>query len=195
MSVNALNFKDLVDKVQKPMVGAETLSIWGGECAADEILALVQQWPGLAEMPYRLWEYSCDIKFEDKAAPLPGEARWLERGRLFGPGGDLALRRDGMRFGWHFVGPKGVTAPAVGQVEDFWTTAEAAALFHQDETSALLWGERKKDFELWFDDRVAGAKLKYPVAQLGHLQVKYRTYSRAGRIEFVWWLGLEAYHG
>lgn len=195
MTVKVVNFQALVDKVQAATVGAETLSIFGGECGEAELLNLVQQWPTLPEMSYRVWEYSSSIEFEAEDGPLPLEARWLERGRLFGPGGDFTFRRDGVRFLWHFIGPKGVTAPALGNVENFWANGDPSAQFHQNVTTALLWGERKKGFALWFDDRTAGARLKYPVEQLGRLQVKYRTYSRAGRVEFVWWLGLEAYHG
>ena len=77
-----------------------------------------------------------------------------------------------------------------------WIQARGFAVIDKsDRAKLLLIIERRPEFELWFDDRAAGATLKYPVDLSGRLQLKYRTYSRAGRVEFVWYLGLEAYHG
>ncbi len=188
MNRKPVNFEKLVQQVvTAPKVGQDTLSIWGGECAEAEALTLLQQWSNAAEMPYRIWEYTDQLDFEENT--LSDDARWLERGRLFGPGGDLSLRRDGDRFLWHFVGQAEVKPPAVGQPQDFWQ-AEPEASFHQNVETALLWGKHQEN-DHWQDDRVAMAKLTYPVASQSRLQVTYRTYSRAGRVEFVWFYGVE----
>lgn len=191
----AMNFGELAQEVRDPVRrwGREKLAIWGGWCTEADVLTLLKQWPEHdTAMPYRIWEYASEIVFEERT--LPAEVRWLERGRLFGSGGDLALRRDGDRFRWRFVGPDGACSPDGFDAKDFWRT-EPEARFHENKETALLWGERKEDFDLWFEDRTARAKLKYPWDRAGRVQVKYQTFSRAGRVEFVWLLGLEAYDG
>jgi len=194
----AIDFRELAREVQKDdrYWGKDQLAIWGGHCITEaDVLKLLQDWPkGDEAMPYRIWEYSNRIDFEEKK--LPQDAHWLERGRLFGPGGDLEVRRDGDRFYWHFVGRAG-TQPPHGNLhaQDFWAQAEAGTRFFYNEDRALLWGERRKEFDRWFDDRAARAKLTYPWEQAGRVQVKFWTFSRAGRVEFVWLLGLEGYDG
>lgn len=193
MSRRPVNFADLVKKVHAPTVGQDRLSIWGGECSEGQVLTLLVSWPNSDLMPYRLWEYSSKITFEQDT--LPDSAQWLERGRLFGEkGGDLSTRRDGNRFRWRFVGPAGACPPDGFDAKDFWRT-EPKAQFHENKETALLWGEWKEGFDLWFEDRTARAELQYPLEQTGRVQVKYQTFSRTGRVEFVWLLGLEAYDG
>ena len=191
-----VDFAGLVDQVFQPQVGPEMLSIWGGQCPESDVLTLAQQWSTLADLPYRLWETSSAISFEQDS--WPEEAGWLERGRLFGSGGDLSLRRDGNHFWWHFVGQPNLTAPAVGQPQNFWEDGEPEGepetRYYQNEETALLWGERRAGFDLWFDDRAAKADLDYPFDAVGRSQIRYRTYSRAGRVEFVWLLAVEAYN-
>ncbi len=206
MMSNAVDFSELVTKVEVNKVGSDTLSILGGQCGPAEALELVQQWPTLMEMPHRIWEYASEIVFEKDT--LPNEIQWLERGRLFGPGGDLSLRREEGMFLWYFVGPSGIKAPDnLSGVEDFWVQGEAGAKFYENMDTALLWGEHlenssqlnKADSDrrerLWFDDRTASAKLHYADDLTGRVQVNYRTYSRAGRVEFVWLVGLSEWKG
>ena len=193
MSKSPVNFAELMQRVTAPKVGKEKLSIWGGECAEAKLLSLVQHWTKEAEMPYRIWEYSDNINFEKNT--VPDDVLWLERGRLFGSGGDLNLRRDGGRFLWYFVGKVGITPPTIGSPCNFWEV-EPEAAFHQNGETALLWGERREGTDLWFDDRAAKANLIYPAeADWSRVQVYYWTFSRAGRVEFVWFYGLEAYNG
>lgn len=194
----AANFRELAYQVQQDnrYWGQDQLAIWGGWCATEaDLLKLLQDWPKRDEaMPYRIWEYSDQITFEEKK--LPQDAHWLERGRLFGPGGDLEVRRDGDRFYWHFVGRVGMQPPAGNfHAQDFWTESETGTRFFHCEKHALLWGERREGFDRWFDDRAARAKLSYPWEEVGRVQVNYQTFSRSGQVEFVWLLGLEGYDG
>jgi len=194
----AIDFGQLARQVRQDdwYWGQDQLAIWGGWCATDDdLFKLLQQWPQRDEaMPYRIWEYSDRIDFEEKR--LPQDAHWLERGRLFGPGGDLEVRRDGDRFYWRFVGQRGAQLPdGPFHAQDFWGQASAGTRFFHSVEHALLWGERQESLNLWFEDRTARAELKYPWDQVGRVQVKYRTFSCGGRVEFVWLLGLEAYDG
>jgi hypothetical protein len=185
----AIDFQQLAEALQDPeqQCGATELAIWGGDCSEADILTLLQQWPGRDNaMLYRIWEYSSQILFEDANQQLPTQPEWLERGRLFGSGGDLSLRRHEKRFRWHFIGLSGTTPPTGNfNAQSFWDV-ETTTVFHRRNESGLLWGERQTGFDLWFEDRTARAELKYPTQELGRIQVHYETFSRAGRVEFVW---------
>ena len=191
MGQKPIDFAQLVRSVRAPKVGPEELSIWGGECSEDQLPRFIGQWPTLTRLTYRIWEYTSRIVIRKAgdAEDIPAQARVprLERGRLFGgTGGDLSLRRDGDVFLWHFVGPAGCVPPEASVVRDFWQVGEPNARFHVGEESSLLWGERKEGFDRWFDDWVGSAILEYPMDCLNRVKVRYRTYSRRGRVEFVW---------
>jgi hypothetical protein len=140
-------------------------------------------------MPFRIWEYASRIEF--KRNTPPDEVNLLERGRLFGEGGDLELRRDGAVFRWGYIGKPGAQPPSGHQPapDNFWTKNKAVT-FHRCNEAALLWGERREEQSRWFDDRVARALLDYPEpaasAAWPRVRICYWTFSRAGRIEFVW---------
>lgn len=187
MNRRPIDFDKLVNQVRKPTVGQEHLSIWGGTCPEDALTDFLAGWP-LEKIPYRIWESTDRIDFErDSSAP---NVALLEHGRLFGPGGDLDLRRDGDVFHWRFVGVPNVHPPEGYDAEEnnFWQCYQDAK-FHCYKETTLLWG-RQND-ETWHDDRVAAAKLDYPAPNgTERVQVEYRVYSRAGRVEFVWLTGL-----
>jgi len=194
----AIDFRALAEEVQDAgqQWGQAQLAIWGGQCDEANVLTLLEDWPQRDEtMPHRIWEYADQIVFEENT--LPHKSDWLEHGRLFGPGGDLSVRRGGEHFYWHFVGRPG-TQPPDGdfQARYFWSQpGEANAIFYRRKECALLWGERQEGFDLWFEARTGRAKLCYPLDQTGRVRVIYQTFSRAGRVEFVWLLRLEAYDG
>ena len=181
-----VDFGDIVKAVKRRPVGKDDLSIWGGRCAEGDLLAFLNGWD-LSRMPYRIWEYVSDIRFEKDT--LPNDIVLLQRGRLFGEGGDLEVQRDGEEFAWRFVGPSGVRPPAGydNEKNNFWHRHPDLA-FHQYEQKALLWGEGQG--EQWFDNRVAGAELVYPEITGQRVQLHYKVFSRAGRVQFVWYTGL-----
>jgi len=181
-----VNFEELVQEVRQSECGQADLSLWGGRCAESDLPKFLRQWD-MGKMPYRVWEYASEIAFERDA--LPQNVVLLERGRIFGESGDLELRRDGAGFGWRFVGPAGVR-PLAGDyaAQDYWAS-HPKVTFHQHGEKALLWG--KWNGKKWADDRVGAARLNYPVPIQGQrVQVHYKTFSRAGRVEFVWYTGL-----
>lgn len=183
------DFKQIVqDITQKKRYGKDDLAIWGGVCAEAELLSFLNAW-SLDNMPFRVWEYVSEINFQ--CDTLPANVNLLERGRLFGEDGDLTLRRDSAGFRWHFVGKPEMRPPSGFDAKNFWTQHQEIA-FHCCEETALLWGERQEGGLRWFDDRVGQAKLEYPVkSSYKRVQVCYRTFSRAGRVEFVWFHALE----
>ena len=188
---DSVDFGKLVEQVKKPPVGSDRLSIWGGACPEGALLGFLQNWPSSEQMPYRIWEYASEVHFERDTLPGSKDIALLERGRLFGEGGDLDLRRDGEMFLWRFVGKPEVRPPEGYDADDFWAS-HPDTRFHCYEETALLWGKRKGD--RWYDDRVAAAPLEYPVGgEPERVQVEYKVYSRAGRVEFVWLTGLRAW--
>jgi hypothetical protein len=191
MNREAIDFNRLVNQVvEQPQVGRESLALWGGTCAEDKLDHFLGNWC-LQQMPYRIWQYTDRIKFRKKEQVWISNIALLERGRLFGPGGDLDLRRDGDTFRWRFVGVPDMRPPANHDAKksNFWEQ-HPGAQFHCYTETALLWGERKD--ERWHDDRVAAAELNYPVLDgTQRVEVEYRVYSRAGRVEFVWLTGLQ----
>lgn len=184
-TLRRMDFEELVQEVRQAQSGRTNVSIWGGRCAEGDLLAFLQAWS--TPMEYRIWEYVSEIAFE--RAALPQNAALLERGRLFGEGGDLELRRDGPEFAWRFIGPAGAQPPKGNYgAQDYWASHSGEA-FHQREETALLWG--KWDGSRWADDRVGAARLEYPApAGWPWVQIHYNTFSRAGRIKFVWYTGL-----
>jgi len=180
-----IDFQRLVEEVCQPQVGGDHLTILGGVCCENDLPDFLQRWD-LGGMPYRIWESVSEIVFEKDT--LPQNVALLERGRLFGPGGDLELRRDGQTFIWRFIGPAGAqTPPEDEHTRNYWED-HPQVTFHQREETALLWG--RWNGETWTDDRVGAARLNYPHPPAERVQIHYRTYSRAGRVEFVWLTGL-----
>lgn len=179
-----IDFRRVVEEVQRSQVGQEELSIWGGRVSEADVCDFLKGWKRLGKMPYRIWEYVSEIVFERDS--LPNKLALLERGRLFGEGGDLELRRDGQEFTWRFIGPAGVKPPSGDySMQEYWSNHDGISFYQRDEI-ALLWG--KWNGHRWRDDRVGAARLEYPAsAGWQRVQIHYKTFSRAGRVEFVWY--------
>lgn len=195
-----VDFGALVDEVWQDGWGRDHLSLWGGMFEEGKLSDFLEDWDR-SGMPYCIWEYVSEIVFQLKDTP-PENVALLERGRLFGPKGDLELRRDGDIFRWRFVGSHDVKPPeGKYDTKDYWQVdGNQMATFHRHSERAILWGERKDGQTRWFEDRVGAAKLEYPTlaptpANWNRVQVCYDTFSRAGTVEFVWMRELEGYDG
>lgn len=180
--------------------GADNFSVWAGSCPEYQLLAFLQAWgiPGV-DIPYTVLEYMDRVVFLKENAGLDAERmRELERARVFGNKGDLSFVRDEEGWRWHFVGLLESPPPqGFGSQESLWT-GEPGATFLKREEKAMLWGARTENQPRWFDSRVAGARLEYPVKMpkiTGDAECRvllnYRTFSRGRGVEFVWYLGLE----
>lgn len=119
----------------------------------------------------------------------------IERGRIFGKGGDLNFRRDGNRVLWNFIGKNDVKVPAGFGGKNFWESNPDVQLRQHDE-AALLWGAYKQGLNAWQEDRVGWAKLNYPFEGAqpeDRVRIKYSIFTTNGQIAFVWWKELENY--
>jgi hypothetical protein len=183
-----VDFGELI-RDPSPLAADDWPTIVGGACEEDELLGWLQRLD-LAGMDVRIWTFT-DHATIGTAGP-PEAADRLERARLFGAAGDLDIRRDGRRFLWRYVGesdnaPEGTVLPWPGTAVD---------PIYRREATALLWGKREGAETRWFDDRVAGADLTYPVEGVPErVQVRYWEYTQAGRTLAVWMEKLEAYDG
>lgn len=190
-----LNLDDVLREVtETPTQGPDDLAVWGGAFDATRLDDFLQAW-GLPRsgMPWSLWQWTDKIHL-GHGEGSPGDLDYLERGRVFGEGGDLSLRRDGDRFLWYFVGEPRTSQPQGFNVADYWEGREDKPVRSRQRT-ALLWGS-KEAAELhgktgWYEDRVGQAELDYPNINGDRVQVCYREYLRGGRVELVWLLGLE----
>lgn len=183
-SVYNMDFSKLVEEMKVPKKGRSDLNIFGGQCIEKDIMHFLEQWD-LTAIPYRIWEYVSTIEF--KKDTLPENTVLLERGRLFGDGGDLLLRRNSTGFNWRFIGSTGVRPPAGDyHVQNFWDVYPDVS-FHQYRKTALLWGEFNGERRV--ENRVAAAKLDYP-AEGKRIALVYKVFCHAGQVEFVWYTGL-----
>jgi hypothetical protein len=197
---SAVSFQQLVADVldKESWKGKGDFAVWSGECAESALKQFLTDW-GIPNdgMNYVMLEFMDRILWRDGQAAevkLSQElVAELEGGRIFGERGDLSLRRACDVFRWHFVGAADSKPP---QGEIFWDL-EPHACFMQCDESALLWGKRDPDKMRWFEDRVARADLRYPISvpdsrKSYRARIHYTTFSRAGRVEFVWFKRLEA---
>jgi len=184
-----VDFEELVAQIKQPQFGRDELTILGGQCIESELSELIKHWD-LARMPFRIWEYCSEIVFEKDTHPE--NLALLERGRIFGEGGDLMLRRNGTSFIWRFIGPAGIKRPSGNySTYDYWDRNRDLAL-HQEKKTALLWGEWNGG--QWVENRVGAAKLNYPIAGK-RIQLHYKTFTHAGFVEFAWYIGLSEWEG
>lgn len=189
----AIDLKRLVEKLreseQPPPEGWP--QVIGGTCATEALLDWLRALD-LSGYDVAIWAYTDECTIGEAVVPDNAKLLRLTRARLFGAGGDLDLSRSGDKVRWRYVGlpdhaPQGETMPWPGTPENpvFWR-----------ERTALLWGHRPDDRDSWYDDRVAGADLDYPVNGVPErVQVRYYEFTQAGRPFAVWFRGLEGHDG
>lgn len=190
-----INFAQMAAGLQAAEVAGGGITIRAGRCPEGAVPALLGAWRGVAALPFGLWEEFGAVRLDRDA--LPPTVFSLLRACLFGPGGDLDLRRTGGEFRWRFVGPGAAPLPPAAYAgTDFWQEAEHANVtFLQSSAAYLLWGKAQGG-GLWAEDRVAAAHLRYPVDPTwDRVVVNTRLFSRGGQVEFVWHEELEAYRG
>lgn len=160
----------------------------------ERFLALWRDmWP---KTPYAVIETTQTINMEQG---FPGAvADNLQRLDIFSPDGHLSLRRDEGRWFWRFIG---VFAPderadpfnQPDKWKSYWESGEGSeARLLCYEESVLLWGEqRSHNPSIWWDDRVARARLVYPgMATASRVSLRYQRYTARGRTLFVRYLDL-----
>jgi hypothetical protein len=194
-----IDFLELIDLLEvAEMSGEQCPTIEGGRFAASALSDFLDAWElGGRDMPWRLWEWVSDLLWEHGTAALPFDSTparrrdWLERARIFGPGGDLSLRREGGEFVWHFVGAHGAQIPAAF-TNDEAGDAEGGQTDHLVAfcCATALWGNKRPlpgGGVFWQEQ-----PLYYPGAgEPDRVQLAYREYLCGADTVAVWWLGLE----
>lgn len=183
MAEQKLVFRNLL--TQRTACSRLDLMIVGGTIEEAQATDWLNQWD-LGSLPWRLWEEVSALRLE-KATSVPLDFTLVERGQLFGEGGDLTLRRDGSIFRWHFIGPTTAKVQKTPDALDFWTEYPNAIL-HGVKQKAILWGVWRQDLGRWHDNRVGWASLQYPAELNGkpHVYIHYDEYLDSGRVAFVW---------
>lgn len=182
MAKDKLNFHELPARTRCTQAD---LVIVGGTIGEMKAASWLSQWD-LQSLPWRLWEEVSALKLE-KSSSLPVDFTLVERGQLFGEGGDLTLRRDGGIFRWRFIGPTTTKVQRTPDTLDFWNEYPNTVL-HRVDQQAILWGEWRQDLGRWHDNRVGWANLQYPAELNGkrHVYIHYDEYLESGRVAFVW---------
>lgn len=188
--------------VDKPTWGHEQFAVCGGRFSAERLGQFLEAWSWPeAEHRWAIWEYVSGLTMT--TGDLPESTHWanLERAELFGPSGQLSVRRDELQIRWHFVGepaPK-IVIPTGYNNLSYWE-AHPEDLFRREPRSMLLWGQHVAHQPgHWHDDRVAWAELAYPgvVGQLaddgGRIEAHYHEFTYAGQVAFVWLTGIAAH--
>lgn len=186
---------------EENLISEKDLAIWGGSLELTtlaqnlELKSFLEAWD-FVNMPYRIWEYSYEIKFQSNTLPAAEDYKFLERGRVFGEGGDLKLRRDGDTMRWNFIGKKDTKLESF-KFDDFWDTVDKNTFkLRKHPESVLLWGEYSTEAKRWIDDRVGWANLCYPVDKANckegtRVILHYDAFTQSGHTMFGWFRELE----
>lgn len=187
----AVDFEKIITDMRKNACPVEQSPVL---CGGSWTYAELEAWLAddlVDKLPVHIWTYTDHTVIH--TGP-PSNLKLLERARLFGGEGDMDIRREGDIFLWRFVGLK-QNAPVANHtlITELGTSVSP---IYCTAKNALLWGTREKGEDRWFDDRVSGAALTYPVAAMtGRVQVYYQEYTQAGRVVAVWLKKLEVHNG
>ena len=187
--MSASKFADKVNSLlQEERITKDDLQIWGSEIEENGLQEFISNWDQ-SERPFVILETIREIVIRKNYDFSTLEPPAVERIRIFGSGGDLDIRRDAYHFRWRYIGKTRLPEDVKG--EDFWDK-NAGRKFFLKEEEALLWGQYNPNRMVWHDNRVAKAKLSYPVdGNLERVKIRYRTLSEAGVIAFVWFVAIE----
>lgn len=201
MSTDVIDFKKEVERLSsdKLISASDNIAILGGAIKADQISEFIAKC-NFYMMPYKIWEYTNEIKFVVDELPDSSKYKYLVRGRIFGPGGDMEIRRESDIFLWHFIGQEETINLENYNPKNFWTEGEnSKTILRQYEESSLLWGDYKEDLERWQDDRVGWAFLNYPIhdpevkSKGKRLEIHYSVFSYQGQVQFIWFKEVKEY--
>lgn len=161
------------------------LHLMGGKFAAIDLTSFCDTWNGVPDgwCEWAMVEevHQFDVKKVGKLrTAVPANPFYLERLRLFGPKGDLQLRRDGETFYWHFIGD------GTNQWPNLATFGSQPC-----STSALL--EVEERYYQWrkTDGRVNSLWLNHIGLADEGVYLKQKHYLENGRIVFVRYIGFE----
>lgn len=172
-------------------VGADDLVIRGGEFAGNRLAEFIQAWEAANLDGALTWAMVEEVsRFYVLRLNRPGEAipddpYLLERCRLFGPTGDLDIRRERDRFLWRFIGDSLESWPALEEFEfqDFWRGREPKPVFRAVEREYMQWRpEDGRASNQWRGETSLAGK---------DTRLKQIHYLDSGRIAFVRYVTFE----
>lgn len=178
-----------IDRLFEEKIKKGGIEIWGGEIVEEYLREFVNLWD-MSRMPFTILETLEEIRIIRNFDYAEIDSYVIDRFRIFGEDGDLDIRRNSNIFLWRYIGrsdpPEGIKG------KNFWDENPDKKFFMENNKYALLWGKYNPDKKLWHEDRVAGAKLLYPVdGNPERVKIRYRTLSENGIIAFVWFLAIE----
>jgi len=180
------SFTELIERLlSEKRVEKGDIQILGGTIKEENLQEFIGKW-NLKNTPYAIIETLEEITITKNPDPSKLESEQVERVRIFGDEGDLDIRRHTNTFSWRYLG-KGTPPPDI-EKEDFWKKYPEKKFF-TEEKEALLWGKYNPKKKTWHIDRVAKAKLNYPIQNPEQNQlpkIRYKTLSEGGIISFVW---------
>lgn len=187
--MNTHNLSDKMEKLFKENRKSKLdVQIWGGKEKGDELHTFFKKWKFI-NMPFVIIETIKEITFTNNIDISNMDIGLIERIRIFGTAGDLDLRRNSTWFIWRYVGEN--SPPSNIKGHNFWEE-NPNIVFFVEEKEALLWGKYDHSKKLWHDDRVAKAKLAYPVnGTPERAKIHYKTLSEKGSISFVWFMEIK----
>lgn len=187
--MNTLNFSDKINKLlEEKRISEKDIQIWGGEVKENGLQQFISKWD-FSNMPFVIIETLKELTITSNFNDSHIEPELIERIRIFGKAGDLDLRRNGYSFIWRYVGQNSPSSEI--NRDNFWEKHPNLKFF-AEEKDALLWGKYNQDKQLWHDDRVAKAKLSYPVnGTPERVEIRYKTLSESGCISFVWFMEIK----
>lgn len=169
-------------------ISKDEIQIWGGEIKEKELQGFIKSW-NFSDMSFVIIETFKEITITKNSGNINIKPEIVERIRIFGNAGDLDLRRDSSCFRWRYIGRN--RPPSNITTESFWEKNPDKKFF-LEEKEALLWGKYNQNMKLWHDDRVARAKLSYPVnGNPERVKICYKTLSEKGCVSFVWFTELK----
>ncbi len=187
--MNTLNFSEKIKRLlEEKRISERDIQIWGGEVKENGLQQFISKWD-FSNMPFVIIETLKELTITRNFNYSLIEPELIERIRIFGKAGDLDLRRNGYSFIWRYVGQNSLESEING--DNFWEKHHSKKFF-VEEKDALLWGNYNQDKKLWHDDRVAKAKLSYPVdGNPKRVKIYYKTLSESGCISFVWFMEIK----
>jgi hypothetical protein len=178
-----------IDKLLEERLAKGDVEIWGGRITEEYLDSFFNLWD-LTRMSFAILETLGEIRVTRDSDYLEMNPYLVERLRIFGEDGDLDIRRDSNIFLWRYIGKNKLPEGIEGK--SFWYENPDKRFFVGNDECALLWGKYDSRKKLWYERRVASAKLSYPVkGNPERVRIRYKTLSENGVLSFVWFLAIE----
>lgn len=171
------------EQAQAAIKNKSSVYVWGGQFSSAEhtLGTFLDTWntENGPQFQFSMVEHVNYFRaFLANLAELGQQANLLERIRLFGPAGDLDIRRDGETIYWRFISE---TDTALPDLAPFGMEAypEKGKTFAKDERSYLLWRSDKQE-----------QRVKHAWAEgLDFTHLQQVQYLENGRVAFVRYIG------